>query len=284
MSHGHPCQVYTTTKDISRHPMIGDHIKRANQKGWDGMSGSYQAETRISVDDVHYGPISPGEKELRLLGDVRGRRVLELACGAAQNAIALAKWGARVTAIDISPRQLQHARRLVSREGVDVALLRGDMESLGFGDGAFDIVLSSFGWEFAPDLAACFAECHRVLRAGGRLVVCTVHPLAAFEWDEDSLELRVFNYHRPPVEVWPSSGPVGRRGMTFFHTVEEMFGLLTSSGFQINNILEPFPYPLPEMSEPELRAMPYTGQFWERQYERFSRVPFTIIYVARKFG
>jgi ubiquinone/menaquinone biosynthesis C-methylase UbiE len=264
--------------------MTWDHIKKANQKGWDGMSGSYQAETRISVDDVHYGPISPGEKELRLLGDVGGRRVLELACGAAQNAIALSKWGARVTAIDISPKQLQHARRLVTREGVGVALLRGDMESLGFVDGAFDIVLSSFGWEFAPDLAACLAECGRVLRDGGRLVVCTVHPLAAFEWDDVNLDLRVFNYLRPPVEVWPSGGPDGQSGMTFFHTVEEMFGLLTSSGFQIENILEPFPYPLPEMSEAELRAMPYTGPFWERQYERFSRVPFTIIYVARKSG
>ena len=111
--------------------MSSDNIKKAIQAGWDEMSDSYQAESRISLDDVHYAPIAPGERELRLLGDVRGKRVLELACGAAQNSIALAKWGAHVTAMDFSSRQLQKAKLLVSSEKVDVNLIRGDMERLG---------------------------------------------------------------------------------------------------------------------------------------------------------
>ncbi len=78
-----------------------DRVKRAVRTAWDRMSPSYQAETRISVDDVHYAPLAPGERELKILGDVQGKRVLELACGAAQNAIAVSKWGARVTAVDI---------------------------------------------------------------------------------------------------------------------------------------------------------------------------------------
>ena len=59
--------------------MNSEHIKRSNQAGWDDMADSYQATTVISLDDVHYGPLSPGERELGLLGDVGGKRVLELA-------------------------------------------------------------------------------------------------------------------------------------------------------------------------------------------------------------
>ena len=248
------------------------------------MSGAYQAETRISVDDVHYAPISPGERELKLLGDVAGQRVLELACGAAQNSIAMAKWGAHVTALDLSARQLHQARRLVSQAGVTVHLLRGDMERLEmFRDPRFDIILSSFGIEFVPDLATCLAGCHRVLREGGMLVVSTVHPLAAFEWDEVEQGLTVTDYFHLPVEVWEEPSDGGRNtGMTFFHTVHEVFELLVECGFRVERILEPYPYPLHTMSKQERADIPYSGSFWETQYDRFRKVPFAIIYTARK--
>ena len=259
-------------------------VKKAIQAGWDDMSYSYQAETRISLDDVHYGPISPGERELRVLCDVRDKQVLELACGAAQNAIALAKWGAHVTAVDFSSKQLDKAKELVAQEGVEVSLVRGDMERLGmFRDGLFDVVLSSFGWEFVPDLGACVGECGRVLKHGGLLVMCTVHPLAAFEWDEDERGLVVTDYFNPPAEVWDElPGRDGHQGITFFHTVQEVFELLTAGGFRVERVLEPYPYPLHAMSDAERQAIPYSGQFWESQYERLRRVPFAIIYVGRK--
>ena len=264
--------------------MLSDDVKRAIQRGWDEMSGTYQSETRISLDDVHYGPISPGERELQLIGETAGKSFLELACGAGQNSIALAKRGGRVTALDSSPKQLRRARALIKQEGVRVDLVRGDMERLAmFKGSSFDVVLSSSGWEFIPDLAACLRGCYEVTRPGGLLIVCTVHPLAAFEWDPDESWLMVTDYFHPPVEVWedsPASTP--HRAMTFFHTVEEMVYLMTSSGFTIERILEPYPYPLSDMSPAEKAAIPYSSSHWEDQYERFIRVPFTIIYTARK--
>ena len=256
-----------------------ERVKRAIRRGWDRASASYQAETRISLDDIHYAPLAPGERELNLLGDIRGKRVLELACGAAQNSIAASKLGARATALDISSLQLGQAQRLVDQERAGVDLLRGDMERLGmFRDGSFDIVMSSFGWEFVPDLSACLSGCHRVLRSDGLLVVCTVHPLTAFEWDDDG-GLIVTDYFNSPVEIWGDVGGAdGSRAMTFFHTVEEMFTLLASSGFAVERIVEPYPYQRAEMRD---RA-PYTGDYWETQYERFRRVPFAIVYVGRK--
>lgn len=264
--------------------MDNSHIKRAVLDGWDGMSDSYQIEMSISLDDVHYGPLCPGERELRLLGNVEGKRVLELACGAAQNSIALAKWNARVTAVDFSPVQLAKARDLMLKESVGVDLLRADMENLGmFRDSFFDVVISSFGWEFAPDLRRCFRECQRVLKPGGILLVCTVHPLAAFEWDESECALIVNNYFDPPVEIWNET-PMDPRShaVTYFHTIEDMFTSLTSSGFQVDSIVEPYPMNIHAMTDDEKRKIPYGGKYWEGQYERLRKVPFSIVYRATR--
>jgi hypothetical protein len=70
--------------------------------------------------------------------------------------------------------------------------------------------------------------------------------------------------------------------MTFFHTIEETFGLLTSAGFRVERVVEPYPYDLPNMTATAKGAIPYSSAYWETQYQRLSRVPFTIIYTARK--
>ena len=266
--------------------MTDSPLKRAVKSGWDEMSDRYLRDAVISTDDVHYGPLIPGEKEFRLLGDVRGKRVLELACGGAQNAIALAKWGARVTAVDMSSKQLSHARRLTANEGIDVALVQADIERLTmFADESFDAIISSNGIEFVTDLDSCLLEWHRVLRPGGIAVISTVHPLGAFEWDEGQGALIVRNYFNLPVEVWHDVGETdGQRGLTFFRTIEEMFSTLTGVGCTVERILEPVPYPIHRMSDAEKAQIPYRGALWESDYERMSRIPFNIVYKVRKRG
>ena len=261
--------------------MYTDRIKRAIRLGWDEMSLWYQAETRISLDDVHYAPLCPGERELRIIGDVQGKRTLELACGAAQNSIALAKLGATATAIDMSASQLARARELVGQESVSVNLLQADVERLEmFDDGYFDLILTCFGMEFLPDAAACLAECYRTLRSGGALVIGTVHPLTAFEWDADEGILRVNDYFSPPVEVWDEpTGEDGQKGLTFFRTFSEMFALLTGAGFSVEQVVEPAPY---DLADPRREQTPYGGEYWESQRDRLSRIPFAIVYKARK--
>ena len=83
-------------------------------------------------------------------------------------------------------------------------------------------------------------------------------------------------------EVIDAVDTILEKGTGFWPTVEETFGLLTSKGFVVERILEPYPYELRAMGEAEKRSIPYWGKSWEVEYERFSRVPFTIIYVARK--
>ena len=230
---------------------------------------------------MHYSPLCPGERELKIIGEVRGKRTLELACGAAQNSIALAKRGATASAVDLSGEQLELAERLTRRERVAVDLVQGDIEHLDmFRDGSFDLVISCFGLEFLPEPSECLVGCYRLLREGGVLVIGTVHPLTAFEWDEEEALLRVNDYFSLPVEVWdePTAGD-GQKGVTFFRSFQEMFGMLVDAGFRVERVVEPVPYDAEDL---RLKSAPYGGPYWESQWERLSKVPFAIVYKARK--
>ncbi len=251
--------------------------KTAIRAGWDAMSPSYQADSDISLDDVHYAPFAAGERRYKLLGEVAGKRVLELACGAAQNSVALSRWGANVVALDFSSRQLSHALSLRRRSGTRFDLVAGDMEApTMFRDESFDIALSSFGWEFIPDLRGCVAECARLLRPGGQLVMCTVHPLSAFDWHGAERELRVTSYFDPPVEIWEDPVPEGHSpGLTFFRTIEELVGSITDAGLMVDRLLEPYPAADGEGS-------PYGGRYWGDHRDRLARVPFAVVISGRK--
>lgn len=93
-------------------------------------------------------------------------RVLDLAAGTATSSVALRGSGARVIACDFSLGMLRVGR------GRGVPLVAGDALRLPFADGAFDAATLSFGLRNVADVPAALAELHRVVRPGGRLVVC----------------------------------------------------------------------------------------------------------------
>jgi SAM-dependent methyltransferase len=105
-----------------------------------------------------------------------GERVLDVACGTGNAAIPAAVAGATVTGLDITPELLDDARRNAAAAGVEVEWVEGDAQDLPFGDGSFDVVLSTFGCMFAPDHRRAAAEIARVLAPGGRFGVIAWRP------------------------------------------------------------------------------------------------------------
>ena len=257
------------------------------RKGWNIISKAYQADIRISLDDVHYGPISPGESELKLLGDVKGKDILEVGCGGGQNAIVLAKWGARSVGLDISEEQIKYARKLAKENGVDVKFYCGDMEHIDvLNDESFDIVLSSCAIGYSENPTQTFSEAFRVLRRPGLFVFCVVHPMANrgrvvtyggrkywgignyfdrrrrfWTWKFDTVTAKFYGYHRK---------------------LEDYFNPLISAGFTVDKILEPEPYPLPRLTNEEKQKIPYYWDGSEKEYDVWRRVPFTLIFKAKK--
>jgi len=102
--------------------------------------------------------------------------VLEIGPGPGDLAIRLASLvpGLRLTGLDLDPAMVAIAGRKAAEAGITarVRFVEGDVASLPFADASFDLVLSTFSVHHWPDAAAGFAEVRRVLRPGGRAIVC----------------------------------------------------------------------------------------------------------------
>jgi SAM-dependent methyltransferase len=160
-----------------------DDHERRNRDHWDRQSDWYQAGPGawIAATPDAWGAWRVPEAALRLLPDIAGRDILELGCGAGQWAIWLAGQGGRVTGLDLSWRQLAHARRAAA--GVDVRWIHGSAERLPLADTTFDLILSDHGAMSWGDPDRTVPEVARVLRPGGVVVFCATAPLFRLCWD-----------------------------------------------------------------------------------------------------
>lgn len=157
-----------------------ERTARANRGWWDAAADAYQAEHGTFLGDAAFlwGPEGLDETEARLLGDVAGRRVVDVGCGAGQCGRWLVGQGAEVVGVDLSWRQLRHSRRLDAATGLRLGVVHADARRLPFRDAAFDIAFSAYGaLQFVADSTTVLAEVARVLRGGGRWVFSVTHPI-----------------------------------------------------------------------------------------------------------
>ncbi len=257
------------------------------KNGWNIISQFYQAKTTISLEDVHYGPISPGESELKLLGNVKGKTILEIGCGGGQNSIVLAKWGAKPVGVDLSEEQIKHARKLAKKERVSISFHVGNMEDLSaFKDQTYDIVLSSFALDYVDNLPKTFQETHRVLKKSGLFVFAVVHPIAqrgrVVRYGKRRM-WAITNYYDRRKRPWKWHTEKQTANFNTGHrTLQDYFDLLVKTGFQVERILEPEPYNVALLSEQERKKIPYMAEYYLKYYDIWSKVPHTIIFKTRK--
>jgi SAM-dependent methyltransferase len=114
--------------------------------------------------------IGPSEDLVEALEILPDERVLDVACGSGNGAIAAARrsWGGAVGA-DFVPALLERGRERAAAERLDVEFVEADAQGLPFADASFDVALSIFGAMFAPDQERTAAELLRVVRPGGRI-------------------------------------------------------------------------------------------------------------------
>ena len=184
---------------------------------------------------ITWGLFAHPEASLAALGDVAGRDVLELGCGTAYLSGWLARAGARVVALDLSPAQLATARRCQRTIGPAFGLVEADGAVLPVRDAAVDIVVSEYGVAPWCDPDRWLAEAARVLRPDGRLVFLTSSVLAAMCVPAEGGVARD-RLLRGPADLRPVAWPGG--GVEHHPSHGEWIALLHANGFTVEALHE----------------------------------------------
>lgn len=227
-----------------RRPADEGESLRANRADWDAYADEYQASHGEFLGDEGFlwGPEGVREDHAHALGEVAGRRVLEIGCGAAQCSRWVLARGGRPVGLDVSMRQLQHSRRIDLEHGVSVPVVCAGAAALPFPDASFEVVFSAFGaLQFVADADALVADVARVLRRGGRFAFSVTHPTRWMFPDdpgEDGLTASQSYWDRTPyVEVDDQTGET--RYVEHHRTIGDWVHALSSCGFRLLELLEP---------------------------------------------
>jgi ubiquinone/menaquinone biosynthesis C-methylase UbiE len=136
--------------------------------------GAVKARQRLAWTSGDYAVVGTtlqivGEELCEALDLRAGEKVLDVAAGNGNASLAAARRWGEVTATDYVPALLERARERSTADRLDIEFREADAEDLPFDDGAFDVVLSTFGVMFTPDQDRAAAELARVCRRGGRI-------------------------------------------------------------------------------------------------------------------
>lgn len=224
---------------------------------WDGNADAWTRLARAGHDVYRDSLNTPAF--LAALPDVSGLEALDIGCGEGHNTRLLAGRGARVTAVDISPRFIAHARQAEAVEPRGIAYVVASAVALPFEDGRFDFVTGFMSFMDVPETDRVLAEAHRVLRLGGFLQFSITHP--CFDTPHrrnlrdgtgQTYAIEVGDYFRDPggeIQEWlfSSAPPEARAGLPpfrtprFHRTLSDWLNGLVAAGFRLEHVAEPFP-------------------------------------------
>ena len=193
---------------------------------------------------ANYNDILETPAILSLIGDVKGKRILDIGCGFGKTDAALSDAGASfILGIDISEKMIGKAREENSRGNIEYRVLSAeDISSL---DGSFDIVMSSLCFHYIKDLSRLLSSVHSLLSEHGILAFSTEHPLTTASYDGHYME----DSNGWSGYCFSDYGREGKRESLWFErpvtTYHRMFSTVVNSlldnGFTIKGIVEPLP-------------------------------------------
>lgn len=158
---------------------MSDSIERT-RRSWNFATRLHNGHKGDQAARLAAGDDTVFPEELALLGALEGVRLVHLQCNSGQDSLCLARRGAQVVGVDLSDEAIDTARSLSRGSGIPARFERSEVVSwLQTTDERFDVAFTSYGaLPWLPDLSAWARGVHRVLVAGGRLVVVEFHPLA----------------------------------------------------------------------------------------------------------
>ncbi|RVW09187.1 class I SAM-dependent methyltransferase [Prescottella agglutinans] len=266
------------TSGVTRTRIGTEASERASRAWWDADADDYHRTHGefLGVDSADgefvWCPEGLHEGDVQLLGDVAGKRILEVGCGSAPCARWLAGQGTEVVGLDISMGMLRRGVEAMERGGPRVPLVQAGAEALPFADESFDHACSAFGAvPFVADSAQVMREVARVLRPGGLWVFAVNHPIRWIFPDDPGpggLTATLPYFDRTPyVEVDNDGVPTY---VEHHRTIGDRVREAVGAGLEVRDIIEP---EWPEWLDREWgQWSPLRGQLF----------PGTAIFVTRK--
>ena len=215
-------------------------IDRWIEEGWEwGKPIDHETFVRALQGEwnVLLTPLKPVPHEW--FGNLKGKKILGLACGGGQQMPVFTALGAECTVFDYSEKQLESERLVAEREGYSINIIRGDMtKPLPFSDDTFDLIFHPVSNCYVKDVKAIWKECRRVLKPGGILLSGVDHYI---NYIVDGSERNIVNSlpfdplvneeHRKQLER-------DNAGFQFSHTLEEQINGQLEAGFTLLSLYE----------------------------------------------
>ncbi len=237
----------TAPKNKRPHDRASSSSAPREQQGdsWDHVAPWYDSLVSDGGTDFHQAIIIPGI--LHLLQLQKGERALDLGCGQGVISRAMQRAGARVTGVDLSANLIEAARQ---RSPKEVEFIVGDARRLDFAKEAeFDAAAWALSAQNMDSIDRVFAECGRVLRVGGRMVVVIIHPAfriprqSRWRLDEEQKQLHreVNVYLNPlkiPIDMKPFKNPKRAITWTYHRPLHTYVNGLAAAGLWVNALEE----------------------------------------------
>ena len=252
-----------------------DRYLKSNQRSWDLVADQFDSPLTALP---YWGPYKVGKK-LNLLGRIKGKRFLEIGCGAGRSIEYLMKKGAlKVTGTDISQKQIELSGNRNEKWIKDkkVTLLCSPMEEKLALDEEVDVVFSNYalGWTVNP--GATLTHIYSYLKKTGIFVWSWEHPdFNRVEYAENK-SIYKYSYFEKDIYLRENWRKSGNNVYLYPRTVSQWFGLLVENGFSVVNFVEPEPE---EFNEEQKNKKSLNKYYY---YKKARMVPSTMIFVCRK--
>lgn len=248
---------------------------------WDANAEAWTALSRAGYDqfrDVFNTP-----QFLAILPDVHGLVGLDIGCGEGHNTRLVARRGARMTAIDISPKFLTYAGQSERDEPLGIEYVRASAQALPFPDASFDFATAFMSLMDIPQPERAVAEAFRVVRPGGFFQFSICHPCfqtPRWQWARDEQGQKIgivcgdyFDHVDGQIDEWIFGAAPDElkqrypqfRIPRFCRTLSEWMNMLLDMGFVIAHVQEPAPDEESVRRDPGLRSYRLFAYFLHMQ-------------------
>lgn len=216
-----------------------------NKSSWNKKTEFHLNSEFYDMKGFLNGKTSLNEIELKLLGDINGKRILHLQCHFGQDTISLARLGAMVTGIDLSDKAIETAKEISNKTTADATFICCNIYDLPEHlNEQFDIVYTSYGTiGWLPDLDKWAQIISKFLKPTGKFIFVEFHPVV---WMfDDNFEKIGYNYFNSGAIIETENGtyadknaPITQDYVMWNHGISEVLNNLIKNGLTLNSFDE----------------------------------------------